>query len=227
MDKTKDYARTVYDKTLIPITNYPAKLVNFLINNYSLKSGSKLLELGPARGDFLKEFEKKNFKIFAVDISDYVKEYCPEVNFKFANLEKENIPYDDNFFDIVYTKSFVEHFYFPEKIYKEIYRVLKPGGIVITLTPHWKFMQKFFYEDYSHRTPFTKESIKLIQNQLGFEKVATENFRQLPIIWKFKFFVILSELTRIFVPDFLSKKIKWIRFSKEIMILSTAFKPKI
>ena len=88
-------------------------------------------------------------------------------------------------------------------------------------------MQKFFYEDYSHRTPFTKESIKLIQNQLGFEKVATENFRQLPIIWKFKFFVILSELTRIFVPDFLSKKIKWIRFSKEIMILSTAFKPKI
>ena len=59
MDKTKDYARTVYDKTLIPITNYPAKLVNFLINNYSLKSGSKLLELGPARGDFLKEFEKK------------------------------------------------------------------------------------------------------------------------------------------------------------------------
>ena len=106
-------------------------------------------------------------------------------------MDQDKIPFEDNFFDIVYTKSFVEHFYFPEKIYKEIYRVLKPGGIVITLTPHWKFMQKFFYEDYSHRTPFTKESIKLIQNQLGFEKVATENFRQLPIIWKFKFFYFI------------------------------------
>ena len=225
MQIKKDYARTVYDKAVVPITTYPEKLINFLIKRYALKNESKLLELGPARGDFLKEFSKKNFKIYAVDISNYVKEYCPEVNYKNANLDQDSIPFEDNYFDIVYTKSFVEHFHYPEKIFKEIYRVLKPGGMVITLTPHWKYMQKVFYEDYSHRTPFTIESLNLIQNEQGFEKVRSESFRQLPILWNFKFFIIFSELTRLLLPDFLSSKIKWVRFSKEVMILSTASKP--
>ena len=132
----KDYARVVYNKDEIPLTKYPKKLVKYLINKYDLQANQSLLELGPARGDFLKEWSNENFKIFAVDISDYVREYCPNVNFMNANLEKDKIPFADNKFDIVYSKSFVEHFYYPEKIFKEILRVLKPGGKVITLTPH-------------------------------------------------------------------------------------------
>ena len=62
MQIKKDYARTVYDKTVVPLTTYPEKLINFLIKKYSLKNDSKLLELGPARGDFLKEFSKKTLK---------------------------------------------------------------------------------------------------------------------------------------------------------------------
>ncbi len=220
-----DYARIVYNKNEIPLTKYPAKLVNFLVNKFKLKSGSHLLELGPARGDFIKEFYKKKINIYGVDISDYVREYCPEIKFKKADLENEKIPFEDNYFDVVYTKSFIEHFYYPEKIFSEIFRVLKPGGIIITLTPHWKFMLKYFYEDHTHRTPFTAESLDYIQKISGFINIETFNFRQLPIIWSFKFLIIFAELTRIFLPDLLGKKFKWVRFSKEVMLLSKAEKP--
>jgi ubiquinone/menaquinone biosynthesis C-methylase UbiE len=222
----KDYARVVYNEQDIPLTSYPQKLVNYLIEKYELKAGDNLLELGPARGDFIKEFYKKKLNIYGVDISDYAKEYCPEIKFKNADLEKENIPFDDNFFDVVYTKSFVEHFYYPEKIFSEIFRVLKPGGKIITLTPHWKYMYKYFYEDYSHRTPFTIESLDYIQKTCGFSNIQTLNFRQLPLIWNFKILIFLAEFTRIFLPDYLSKKFKWVRFSKEVMLLSKAEKPK-
>ena len=83
----KDYARVVYNKDEIPLTKYPKKLVKYLINKYDLQANQSLLELGPARGDFLKEWSNENFKIFAVDISDY-GEYCPNVNFMNSKFKK-------------------------------------------------------------------------------------------------------------------------------------------
>ena len=59
-------------------------------------------------------------------------------------------------FDVIFSKSLVEHFYYPEKIYQEMHRVLKNGGIIITMTPDWEINYKTFYEDYTHRTPFSK-----------------------------------------------------------------------
>ena len=86
-------------------------------------------------------------------------------------------------------------------------------------------MFRYFYEDYSHRTPFTLESLNYIQKTSGFKNIQTFNFRQLPITWNLRFFIVLTEITRIFLPDFLGKKLKWVRFSKEIMLLSKAEKP--
>ena len=64
---------------------------------------------------------------------------------------------------------------------------------------------------------------------IGFKNIYVESFKQLPILWdnnsitKYLLY-FFSYLTRIFVPDFFRMKNKWIRFSKEIMILSIAEK---
>ena len=39
-----------------------------------------------------------------------------------------------------------------------------------------------------------------------------------------KFFTFLSEITRILVPDYFRMKNKWLRFSKELMLLSYGIK---
>ena len=84
---------------------------------------------------------------------------------------------------------------------------------------------KTFYEDYTHRVPFSKESLRDINYINGFKDVKVESFIQLPIIFENKglikkLFFFLSNLTRLFVPDLLKNKFKWVRFSKEIMLLS-------
>ena len=91
---------------------------------------------------------------------------------------------------MIYSKSLIEHFYYPEKIFKEAYRVLKPGGIIITLTPEWKYIYKTFYDDYTHRVPFTKESLRDIHNIHNFKEVKVESFKQLPILFNKNFFII-------------------------------------
>ena len=143
-------------------------------------------------------------------------------------MENEKLPYQDNYFDFIYSKSFIEHFYYPEKIFKEAYRVLKPGGIIITLTPEWQYIYKSFYEDFTHRVPFTKVSLKDIHSMNNFNSINVESFIQLPMLFEKNFiskiYFILSTLTRILVPDYFRMRNKWIRFSKEIMLLSSARK---
>ena len=143
-------------------------------------------------------------------------------------MTKDKLPFEDNFFDVIYSKSFIEHFYHPEKIFEEAYRVPKPGGLIITLTPEWRYIYKSFYDDFTHRVPFTNESLQDIHKINNFTVLNVESFIQLPILFNknyiSKFFYILSFLTRILVPEYFRMKNKWIRFSKEIMLLSIAKK---
>ena len=119
----------------------------------------------------------------------------------------------------------IEHFHNPEKLVTETYRVLKPGGLVITMCPDWEFNYRIYFEDYTHRTPFMQSSLRDIHLIHGFEQVQVERFRQLPVLWNGRGLVPAAELTRVLAPNFLKPHSKWIRFSKEIMLLSSAPKP--
>jgi SAM-dependent methyltransferase len=162
-----------------------------------------------------------------VDRSRTAERYCPEAELRTADLENEELPYPDNHFDVIYSKSVIEHFYYPEKLVKEMFRVLKPGGLLITMCPDWEYNVRNYFEDYTHRTPFTQTSLRDIQMIHGFENIKVEYFRQLPILWSLGSILIpIAEITRIFMPSVLKRYSKWVRFSKEIMLLSSSTKPK-
>jgi SAM-dependent methyltransferase len=223
-----DYIKTIYDLKKKPLTTYPSIFIKHLISKYKIQNNSLILDLGCGRGEFLNELINNGMEGHGIDISDFAIEFCPKAKINVIDIEKEKIPYPDNTFDVVYSKSFVEHFYYPEKIFNEIYRVLKPGGTIITLTPEWQYIYLSFFEDFTHRTPFTNLSLREIQEMSGFKDIEVESFKQLPIIFEnnffSKFFSFFSFLTRILVPEKFRMKNKWIRFSKEIMLLSAARK---
>ncbi len=220
-----NYLEVVYNPDDKPYTEYPKKLVKYLTQRYQMKPGDKFLELGCGRGDFLNEFTRFGLETYAVDNNDYFKKNLKTSNFFNLDITKSKLPFEDNSFDVVYSKSFIEHFYFPENIFKEVLRILKPNGKFVNLTPDWEIIYKTFYEDYTHRTPFTMTSLKDIYLINGFKNVSVEKFKQLPVLWKGNFInKFLSELTRLIVPDYFIKKNKWIRFSKEIMLLSVGRK---
>lgn len=71
-----------------------------------------------------------------------------------------------------------------------------------------------------------QSSLKDIHLIYGFEKVNVERFRQLPVLWNTGPWLLpLAEITRLLAPTFLKSRSKWVRFSKEIMLLSSAQKP--
>ena len=220
-----NYLEVVYNPENKPYTDYPKKLVKYLAERYQMKPGNKFLELGCGRGDFLNEFTEIGLETYAIDNNDYFKKNLKTNNFFKVDMTKSQLPFEENSFDIVYSKSFIEHFYYPEEIFKEALRILKPGGKFINLTPDWETIYKSFYEDYTHRTPFTVTSLKDIYSINGFKNTFVEKFKQLPVLWDRGFVAkFLSEVTRIIAPNQLNKKYKWVRFSKEIMLLSSGQK---
>ena len=223
--KANDYINVVYNKEDRPFTNYPLKLTGYLSKRFSLKEGKKILDVGCGRGEFTKGFINHGLIGYGIDKSCFAEGFSKKIIFKNTDLEKEGIPYPDSYFDYVFSKSVIEHFYNPEKFSDEILRVLKPGGFSIVMCPAWEYNVRMFFDDYTHRSPFTKVSLKDFLLINGFVDVKSEYFRQLPILWRFKIIKILAEVTRIFAPDFLKASSKWVRFSKEIMLLCVAKKP--
>ena len=103
-----NYVDVIYNPSSKPFTDYPSKLINYLIKRYKLVKNSTLLELGCGRGEFPKEFIDQGMIGYGVDISDYAKSYCKTGKIVLCDLSKQKLPFADNYFDIIYSKSFVE-----------------------------------------------------------------------------------------------------------------------
>lgn len=221
----RDYVAVTYNEEDRPFTQYPDKLARYLYSRFGLPEGSKILDLGCGRGEFLRGFIRCGLNGYGVDQSDIAKSICTEGEILQSDLGNEPLPYNSNFFETVFSKSVLEHFYYPEKLVMEIYRIVKPGGIVITMVPDWESVYKTFYEDYTHRTPFTLTSLRDIFIINGFNDVKAEKFRQLPFLWSSPWLNPFCSLIALISHRSMRPYSKLIRFSQEIMLLSTAVKP--
>ena len=190
-----------------------------------MESSINLLDLGCGRGEFLNGFIEMGVNGHGVDFTDAAKNFCPKASIQQADIENDGLPYSDDYFDVIFSKSVIEHFHNPDILIKEIHRCLKPGGLAIIMVPSWEHNYRIYFEDYTHRTPFTRDSLKDFFLINGFQNVKVDEFKQLPILWEGnKFLKLASYLTRILIPNYFKKKSKWIKFSKEIMLLSIANK---
>lgn len=219
-----DYVNYIYDEGVRPKTDYPNKLVGYLLKRLKIKKGAKVLDLGCGRGDFTQAFFSMGMETSAVDFSDAITKHYTGINFHRCDFTKEALPFDTSSFDVIFSKSVIEHLYYPEELFSEVRRILKPNGVVITMCPAWEHNYKWFFDDYTHRTPFMKDSLTDFHVLLGFKNVRTEFFKQLPFAWDSKFGYFITELIRMLPVSYFKQHFKLIRFSKETMLLTIAMK---
>jgi len=126
----------IFDKYLYPDfqDNWDNNLLRDRVIKY-MRPNNKILDLGAGAGIV----EQLNFKglascICGVDIDTRVLDnpYLDEAKVGRA----ESIPYEDNSFDIVISINVLEHLSDPEKIFKEVHRILKKDGVFIVKTPN-------------------------------------------------------------------------------------------
>jgi SAM-dependent methyltransferase len=77
---------------------------------------------------------------------DRLAEVRPDI---MVDLNRPPYPFRDNSFDAAYAFSVIEHLDNFFEVFADLHRILKPGGFVVVLTPH--FSNEGSYIDPSHR----------------------------------------------------------------------------
>lgn len=108
---------------------------------------AKVLHIAPEYC-FIKRFMKqKNLDYFSADLESPLAR---------VKLDVQDIPFEDNTFDILFCNHTMEHVDDDIKALKELYRVLKPGGWGIIISPI-NIDRKTTYEDPAIKSPAERE----------------------------------------------------------------------
>lgn len=150
-----------------------------------------ILDVGCGHGDFMKPVYDKTIHTYGVDPDKAALDKNTFIQNKIVG-DANSLPFKSDFFDIAVSAWVLEHLPDPKKAFKEIYRVLKPGGKVVFLTPNswnynvWiirlipeifhEFLTKRLYDRQDHDTYPKKykinsvEKIKKTLGSIGFNK---------------------------------------------------------
>lgn len=111
-----------------------------------------LLEVGFGCGVLVPELESRCRRYTGIDIHEHVGTvrrslgYAGNERVKFCTTDVCNLPFKTASFDCVFSMSVLEHICEIDKAVSELYRILKPGGILLVGFPIENFASNFILD---------------------------------------------------------------------------------
>lgn len=223
------YLEVTYNTSDKPFTNYPSILAKYLIDRFGIRQGAALLDTGTGRGEMMNAFYNLGLRAVGCDLDSPPREFT-QLEVKEFDITKDPFPYEDNTFDVVFSKSVLEHIYNPKHYFTEIYRILAPGGIFIILTPDWRSQWKTFYDESTHVHAYTPLSVRDCFLLNGFQNVNAELFHHHPYMWRRSFWRIVAMFLRRLYTTPTARKLekvaknKFLRWAVEQNVLGYGYK---
>ena len=156
---------------------HPVKRANFDFSVFCLQSKpyGRLLELGCGNGAMLKSMKELGWHVEGVDFDPAAVGQARErgITVHLGTLADQKFP--DETFDAITASHFIEHLSDPLGELQECRRLLKPGGLLVLLTPNaGSWGHRIYQADWRGLEPprhlhiFTPSSLARICRQAGF-----------------------------------------------------------
>ena len=113
-------------------------------------------------------------KKFAIDLDKRIKFFAnKDVQIKVCNaldllnfklLKSEGV-------DIVFSSNFLEHLSLIEcqELLRKVMQVLNNGGLIILMQPNYRYCYKNYWDDFTHKTPFSHTSLTELLLSEGYK----------------------------------------------------------
>lgn len=147
-----------------------------VISNAKVKQG-RVLDIGCATGIFLRGMQLRNWECYGVEPSIHAAEYArTRFDLPIHTGYLGNGQFPDSFFDIITLWDVFEHLPSPIDTLAVIFKILKPGGLLVITTPNidsWssKFFGKFWagWEVPRHYHVYSPQLLRSLLQKTGFD----------------------------------------------------------
>jgi SAM-dependent methyltransferase len=209
--------KSIYARRFTPDLEFRDAMWRILCQDFFqhyVVSASHVLEIGAGYCEFINNIQSK-YKT-AVDINPDIKNYAASnVNIV---LNSTNLMSDipDNSVDMVFASNLFEHLTREEILatFREVYRVLAPGGRFMVLQPNIRFCAKDYWMFFDHITP--------IDDRAFVEALEINGFEIIEVIERFLPYTTKSRLPKslFLIQLYLRLRVVWRFFGQQSFILS-------
>ena len=136
-----------------------AHIVAWLRENHLVPDDGDILELAAGYGDFIRAVPGR--RRIAMDLFPGLPDLLPDDVEGIVGDCTDLSRFPDDDFDLLFASNFLEHLEWPdiERVVSEARRVLRPGGRLLLLQPNFRLQPRRYFDDYTHRTIFTDQSL--------------------------------------------------------------------
>ena len=99
-------------------------------------SQSVVLDIGCGAGNLLEAARGHGWQAQGLDVSSHAAEHVRGLGFEVFAGELHEAAYPSEQFDVVTAAELLEHIFDPRSLLQEVARILRPGGLFWTTTPH-------------------------------------------------------------------------------------------
>lgn len=148
-----------------------------IINNLNCSKDDKILDIGFGNGYLIDTLAKKNKgKFYGIEISEDMIKAGNKRNLKLIEQEKVHltkgnvmeIPFEDTYFNKIYTVNTVYFWEDLDKSLLEIKRVLKPNGVFVNTIYSKQWLDSIKYTQYGF-SKYTPDELVKITSDNGFD----------------------------------------------------------
>ncbi len=177
-----DVNRKTYDKLAKEYSerNYAVNddfYLNIMFKGLDFSEGKKILEIGPGRGDRLKNFSDFNMDVYAIELSSEMYKICsskvPQA--KIINKNVFECSFDFKF-DFIYMEAMIHNFPLEDakKLLKLVSSWLKEDGVLICTTT----VEKSDYEGYEEKSDYQNKEKRFRHRytESSFEEIFKNEF---------------------------------------------------
>ncbi len=165
---------------LASIGAFHSVMVPHIARKYGVALGDPILDIGAGQGHGVVPLRHNGFvNISAVDMDTFNFEKFErqyQVKCIKCDVSVQPLPFLSQSFQCILCMHLIEHLLDPAQLLSEIYRILKPQGVLFIVTPDWRKQYRTFYRDPTHLHPYDKESISRLLRIHNFNKVIVNSW---------------------------------------------------